>query len=813
MSCQLKILVLLLSFWLILLPLYRVQAAPQKSNSQQPVPSTGARSKRPATVPEPETDQTTNLAYFTLRDGMDSTLTLQNLAPKPTPVTVTVFSSEGRPEVLDPITLDPHSFREIDLATAIKKPNFDSGNVQIAFHGRSMAVTCQVSVSDIVKRISFESRELDMMDFESSNLNGIVSLPQKGAKGFLAVTNVSKNQATVHVSIGSTTKDILVSPRETRLLKLNEEFGLYAPTAALLKLSQTGLPGDIISTGFVMDVENGYSSAFTMTDPKIMRSSHLAGAHFRFGQTDPGEGFPAGTTFNSPLLLANVSDAPVVAHISVDYTVTEKLAMTPVDAKQGSAEDKFSTVTVKDVTIAPGDVHRIELAQELAHLGVPAPVQEAGVDIDYQAPPGSLIGELVSVDQTGDYDFEVPIKDAAAMNAMMEGIYPWTLEDSTGTVLHLKNTTDKAVRALATLAFAGGDYNLPGIALQPYQTIAIDIQKLKDSKKPDARGQPFPANVTHGQVVWRQVTPYSIIGRAEQTDVSGGIARSFSCGGDCCANFLQEDCVSTSPCAPNSDPGYSINTSGLTGDADGSGTVYGYSYGWDCNAYRFGPVDSTPNYFASENTNVATVDSSGNVSYVAAGSTIIDGDFTDPYYSYNWQGFCYSDTPQDNLYSGYNGAPVTVCVPQSLYIMYEDALTYSGTDAVECGNSAGPPPVWGHSLCVHYQMIDSCGNYITTNNYLISEGLTVTQQSAEPGNQTFQPAMNVPVVNGTFGDFLEYASTAAPGVPSSEYADVYQLIMATDTNNGHVYNLKKSCIYYQSSGINLTDITAGGSCP
>lgn len=101
MSRHLKFWVALLTFSLALPVLSWGQAAPQKS-SPQPAANTGAQ---PAKPPQPETDQMTNIPYFTLRDGMDSTLTLQNLAPKPTPVTVTIFNLEGRAEVLDPITL------------------------------------------------------------------------------------------------------------------------------------------------------------------------------------------------------------------------------------------------------------------------------------------------------------------------------------------------------------------------------------------------------------------------------------------------------------------------------------------------------------------------------------------------------------------------------------------------------------------------------------------------------------------------------------------------------------------------------------
>ena len=231
----------------------------------------------------------------------------------------------------------------------------------------------------------------------------------------------------------------------------------------------------MITTGFVLNEENGYSSAFTMTDPKIIRSSHLAGAHFYFGRPDPSEGFPKGTTFTSPLRLANVSDKPIKAYVSADYSVQEQSDEATVakpftsveNARPTSPQPKVKTtvVPVGDVQIGPGEVKEVELSDALA--GVVSPIDDTGVDVDYDGAPGSLIGQLVDVDQSGDYSFEVPVKDPSAMNALTEGIYPWTIENDKD-VIHLKNTTDAAVRH-AMVNFAGGTYTMGEIALQPYQ--------------------------------------------------------------------------------------------------------------------------------------------------------------------------------------------------------------------------------------------------------------------------------------------------------------------------------------------------------
>ncbi len=165
----------------------------------------------------PTSNQMTNIPFYSLRDGLDSTLTLNNLQSTPTPVTVTLYNLQGKAQLLSPITLDPHSFKQIELRDVVASDELDSGNIEIAFNGINMAITSQVSIYSIEKRVSFESREADMMDFESSSLAGILALP-KGADGFLAVTNTAAmTQVAVQLDlmVGSK-KQQFPSPTHTR---------------------------------------------------------------------------------------------------------------------------------------------------------------------------------------------------------------------------------------------------------------------------------------------------------------------------------------------------------------------------------------------------------------------------------------------------------------------------------------------------------------------------------------------------------------------------------------------------------------------
>jgi hypothetical protein len=450
--------------------------------------------------------------------------------------------------------------------------------------------------------------------------------------------------------------------------KLKEE--LQGRSLALVSLQHDGKPGAIVTTGFVLDLKNGYSATFMMHDPKLMRSSLLAGAHVRFGPLDPAEGFPDGTQFRAPLLLANVSDAPVNAHVSVDYTVQDQRKEEKEETNTKSAKskkqpdsptDKVSNVAVKDLTIAPGDVQKVDLSDEMARFNIVGPVTEAGVEIAYDGAPGALIGQLTSVDQSGDYSFEVPIKDPSAIGEWPQGVYPWTLENGVVSTLHLKNFTDKRQLARVEIRFAGGRYSPKMLVLAPHQTMAVDIRKLKDSKVPDEYGHVIPAEVTHGQLWWGQRAVTTIIGRNEEVNVTHGIARSFSCGIMCCGPTSAQFQL-----APGS------ATMSVNGDA---WPLVSQERDWTCgggypvNYYWTDWYDAYGSW-SSDNTSVATI--VGGDSYWGenpeittgpnGGTATITGSFDWDYnYEYNDGGYsngCVSDPRTSNA-----SAPITVRTP------------------------------------------------------------------------------------------------------------------------------------------------------
>jgi hypothetical protein len=174
-----------------------------------------------------------------------------------------------------------------------------------------------------------------------------------------------------------------------------------------------------------------FSCNFPFVDRSTIVSSHLAGAHVRIGSADPAEGFPSGTRFSAPLILANPGNQASQATVSVDYTIN-------------SVPHR---IQVAVASLSAGQTKQFDLSQALAVRGISGPLDDAGVDVSYTGPPGTVIGRLSSVDQTGDFAFDVPIKDPLAGMMRVSGVYPWRLDDRFTSVVHLKNTVNSRVHA------------------------------------------------------------------------------------------------------------------------------------------------------------------------------------------------------------------------------------------------------------------------------------------------------------------------------------------------------------------------------
>jgi hypothetical protein len=94
-------------------------------------------------------DHVVNIPYFTESEGMRSTLTLNNNMPEASEVRLTIFNRKGESFTPSAITIPPNGVERVSMKTMTEGAtgDFNSGSIQVFYHGMSMAVTCQVSVT------------------------------------------------------------------------------------------------------------------------------------------------------------------------------------------------------------------------------------------------------------------------------------------------------------------------------------------------------------------------------------------------------------------------------------------------------------------------------------------------------------------------------------------------------------------------------------------------------------------------------------------------------------------------------------------
>jgi hypothetical protein len=450
-----------------------------------------------------------------------------------------------------------------------------------------------------------------MMDYSSTHLDSIISVPDRDTRAKVALTNTTNDELIATIISNQEgdrkVKPVTLGPRETQVVDLKEFINSdkVAPAVTLVGLEHNGAPGALITTGFALNEMTGFSCNLQFVDRSTAKSSHLAGAHVRFGLADEREGFPRGTRFFAPLIIANASDAPAKAHIYVDYT----------------AGSEARRVDLGQIGFAAREVRQIELFKEMARRGVKGPVEDAGVDIEYSGQRGAVMARLTSVDISGDYAFDVPIKDPLAGMMRGSGGYPWRLDGGHTTVLHLKNTLDKAVYAIVQVRYEGGSYNLERIKMAAYQTVAVDIKRLRDGQEADIRDGVMPVDVESGQVVWYEEEAGSLIGRAEVADIASGVSASLSCPVAC-------------QCPPSFNSMY-LTPSSSVGPVGGTAQFRANEMRKDCQGVDFGPYNRTQDStWSSTNSAVMSV-SAGEVSCLSAGSATVTARFEAVVYTLN----------------------------------------------------------------------------------------------------------------------------------------------------------------------------------
>ncbi len=551
-----------------------------------------------------EADHVLQGAVYDTTGGWSSSLLLLNAEGKAVTARVTLYNKHGAALIVPDIALEPYKSGSWNVSDWIgRTEGFETGSLTVLYHGLSMGLHAQETVTNQNRSLSFDVHFEEAMEFMSSTVDGLwwALEDQSDARVFIANTRVTQTIVTPTFYVGGVAHEgeqLVLNGHESDVIDIEKELKKFHVTATIggISLSYTNGPGALATVGVISNEHTGFSTTMRFVDHMMGATASLHGANIMIGKPESNPGFPSTSRFTPHVVLRNVTSQPVQVSGRIRYTLLDQ----PHTSELGA------------VTLVANEARELDLSSAITAIGE-NDVTDTGIELDYAASPGAVIAYAASVDQAGSNVFDVPIKDPMGMN-FKGGANPWKIDGSNRAVLHIKNVNipdGKKHEFTVSIYFDGGVYNLPVQAVEAGQTAEIDIKKLRDDQIQDGSGTVIPLTVTSGQLSWfPRARKGDFIGRLVQYDPEAGMASSFSCSEPCW-------------CGPDYGSGYLLPTSynGVPGDIF---QVTAFEIDVDCHGWPHGPYQVSAN-FGTNDTGVAFVLGQNYVYLADGGSTEVIG--------------------------------------------------------------------------------------------------------------------------------------------------------------------------------------------
>jgi hypothetical protein len=302
-------------------------------------------------------------------------------------------------------------------------------------------------------------------------------------QGFVAISNVTDQETQARVRLISASgalaqpKTINLKPRSTQMLSL--ESGLNASgEEGGIRIESSSQPGSLAVVGGLLNAKEGYSANIPFAQAMGSEAGPvtLGSAGIMVGKPDAMMRFPSETTFTSYLVLRNTTARTLPVSLQVSYMSTD-----------GPISKQFSE------SLAAQATKRVNLDNILPALATKDFSGSINVGASYTGLPSDVVMASGSVDQTGNYVFEVQPQVLAPARKKL-GNY-WDLDAGSNTMYSLWNPTDAPQNVVVALHYdnGAGRYRIP-VRLEPQSSVMLDLKNIIEANAPDADGNVFPAN-------------------------------------------------------------------------------------------------------------------------------------------------------------------------------------------------------------------------------------------------------------------------------------------------------------------------------
>lgn len=627
--------------------------------------------------------------------------------------------------------------------------------------------------------------------FESSRLEGVWWLPSRNANLALVVSNTGDAQLSANIAIYGPKREqigketILLTAHETRLIdakELIEGERKTVPEIGGITINHTGAAGSVFAAALTEESSVGFSSIMELRDPKAPKSSRLDGAGLRIGRV-------AGEPLNQVAVARNVGDVDSVVSGRIIYTT----------------RDGDGVIPIREVKLKPGETSNIELAKAIRKSGVNETLA-AGLEFEYTGVSGSVVISAMSVSESGNQVFRVPLVDAAGKSEPTNsGKYHLTIDRDSSSLVYLKNVTNEPQVFTMFIEYSGGSY-VPGLKkVEAGRTLVYDLKQLRDDEVPDEDGNKLPLNVRKGYLSWsahstKNLTTgqmelpenHVMIGRFEQADTALGISSTSSYGCGCQPSWVDSWLEWKFP------NGSWTNTGSLTLYKGQAVSFRARQMDQDCGGYN--TYTQTAANFGSADEAMVSIDYNGSATGGGLGGDVrvVAG----------WTAAIWTPLYECCEYQSWDVLPETtvhVKAPASLALSIGSLRTHTGGAITDCAGTTLVSTAYGYSRLLTYTLKDQDGDTFAHSGYEATE--QVYAVSCNPTTACHDFSKTVPVAsNGTFCDVQAFYTNTSPPPQQGEYNKLKQLLNVTTP--GYGYALRVNCINQQYNDVTITDSTS-----
>ncbi|HEX8266974.1 MAG TPA: hypothetical protein VF596_16350 [Pyrinomonadaceae bacterium] len=384
--------------------------------------------------------------------------------------------------------------------------------------------------------MSFEEKLAEIGKYDSRRLEGAWAMPSRETDVKIALSNAVDCELTVtarltrkpHVT--SEPQTFTLAPHETRVLDLRRDFPggnqSINSEAIALSLEHNGTKESLLARAFISDSARGYSNLAQFSNPLTGKTEKYHGAGLHLETID-------GERLKPVVVVRNTA--------TTDANLTGRVPYTRAD---GTTE----TIVLPETRLRPNEIGLLDM-REVVRRSEREQIKTAGLEIEYDTAPGSVIIAVHSESASRNQVFRVPMWDPLGQRTATGG-YPWQIEGTSTTKAYLKNITDRPQKYVAFFNWEnGGMYMIGEKTLEAHQTIEIDVKDLRDRQVPDFKERTIPLSLSRGQIQWAlnqedeaaangdTLTMLAVLGRSEQIDLAKGISSNYACQNCCLGNY------------------------------------------------------------------------------------------------------------------------------------------------------------------------------------------------------------------------------------------------------------------------------------